>query len=582
MSNFMQGAREIKTYIRRSFLIAAPYWRSEHKKTAWGLLLALLASLAIKTYLMSRVSYVSADLLDAMDGRDLDLIWPVIGLLSGLWSIHLVFGVLDVHLENTLIIHWRRFMTNRYLGEYLSDDLYNQLELGDYNLDNPDQRIAMDLFNAAKETFSQFMGFVRSASIAGVYSVILWQVSGAMEFTIAGFDVLIPGYMFWAALLYAILTTWLTHRLAAPMTRLNFKKQAAEAEFRYELVRLRESSESIALLRGEQREMTTLVGKFGVIWENWMALLKYKKRIKGMQFGQRQLSMFFPFVVAIPALLAGTVQIGGLVQLRGAFIAVVVQLSFFINRYDALAEWKSSIDRIITLENAFQAAKAERVQCQIEWSDGARQSFEIEYLNVNLPTGDHLLENVKLSLPAGQNVVVTGTSGSGKSTFFKALSKLWIWGEGEVRRPDGKILFIPQKPYLPIDSLRNVLTYPNPADAVDDTRLCDVMRLCLLEKFVDKLDEAGDWSRVLSGGEQQRLSFVRAILAQPDWLFLDEATAALDPVAEAAVYSALKSELPQTTLISIAHRESIRKYHDRQLIIDPATRSMSLIELQPA
>ena len=582
MSNWRKGARELKIYLKRTWYVAAPYWRSEHKKMAWTLLLARLSLLGAVLYVNSILSYATADLFNAMEARNLDQIWLQLGIFSGLWTILISLMVLIVHFENLLIIHWRRFMTERYLGDYLRDNIFSQLELGDYDLDNPDQRIAMDLFNLAKDSLGLFLGILNSVGGVVVYGVILWRVSGALEFQVAGYDVVIPGYMFWVAVIYVGFGTWLTHRLAAPMTRLNFERQAAEADFRYQLVRLRENAEPIALLKGEKREMATLIDRFGAIWDNWMSLLRYKKRLQGIQFGQRQFTMFFPYIIAMPAFMAGTIQIGGVMQLRGVFIGVAYSMSWFINVYDALAEWKSSVDRVISMENAFRAAQKDRNECRIDRRSGTKPAFEIANLNVDLPNGESLLRNVQLSLLAGQNVVVTGASGSGKSTFFKVLSSQWLWGEGEVTRPAGKVMFIPQKPYLPIDSLRNVLTYPNPADVVDDTRLCDVMRLCLLEKFVDKLDEAGDWSRVLSGGEQQRLSFVRAILAQPDWLFLDEATAALDPVAEAAVYSALKSELPQTTLVSIAHRESIRKYHDRQLIIDPATRSMSLIELQPA
>lgn len=581
MSGFNKGAREIWTYVRRTYSVAAPFWRSEHWKIAWTLLLGALVILALRTYLMQKASFVGADLIDSMDSRELDQLWRLVVSLTVVWTILLATSVLDVHVENLLIIHWRRFLTKRYLGQYLSDDLYNQLELGDYDLDNPDQRIAMDLFNAAKESLSLFMSITRSASIVGVYSVILWQVSGTLEFEIAGQHIAIPGYMFWIAVSYAVVTTWVTHRMAAPMTRLNFERQAAEADFRYDLVRLRENSESIALLDGRKREMSTLVGKFGVIWDNWMLLLKYKKRVIGMQFGQFQLGMFLPYIVAMPALFAGTVRIGGVVQLGSAFASVVAQLSFFVANYDKLAEWKSSIDRITTLEDAFRQAQSERDQCRIEWSSGKQQSFEISDLDVNLPTGDRLLDNLRFSLPVGRNVLVTGASGSGKSTFFKAMSKLWIWGDGEIRRPEGTAMFIPQKAYLPIDSLRKVLTYPKPPAAVTDARLREVMRLCLLDKFVERLDEKCDWSRVLSGGEQQRLSFVRAIVTEPDWLFLDEATAAMDPATEATVYSVLETELPNTTLISITHRESLHQYHDLQLHIDPDTRSMSLLELQP-
>jgi len=582
MSDFVRGAAELKTFLKRTYHLVRQFWQSEHKKIAWSFLLAVLAIEGLVVYLLAKSSYVYADLFDALDVRDADKTWWYLGLYAGLFGANMFLRIFNVHFRNLLIIHWRRYLTKVFLSDYLHAGLYNQLELKDYDLDNPDQRISQDMYNLANETLELGVEFLMHAARMVTFGVILWQVSGVLEFQVAGFDVSIPGYVFWIALAYTVLMTWVGHRAASPMSRLNFELQTVEADFRHGLIRLRESAESVALLGGERRESISLQQKFGSIWDNWMELLKYKRRLVAVQLAQLEFTILLPYIVAMPAFIVGTVSLGGFMQISSAFTQFEFALTWFLSSYERLAVWKSSVDRVTKLQDALQVAGKEREQSRIKWRSGTQPEFQVNDLNVELPSGERLLEDIRLSLYPGKNVVVTGPSGSGKSTLFKALSSLWIWGEGEVRKPDGSIMFVPQKPYLPVDTLRNALAYPNSSDTIDDGRLREVMRICLLGTFVERLDESCDWVRVLSGGEQQRLSFVRAILTEPDWLFLDEATAALDPIAEAKVYEALKSELPHTTLVSIAHRESLKKFHDLELRINPATRSMSIGVLQPA
>ena len=582
MSSLTGGAHVLKTYLGRTYELVRPFWQSEHRKTAWFLLLTILVIEGCIVYVMARMSYAYADLFDAMDVRNVDKTWWYLGLYAGLFGINLLLRVFNVHFRNLLIIHWRRYLTKTFLTDYLYADLYNQLELKDYKLDNPDQRISQDMYNVANETLELGVEFLIHVAQAVTFGVILWQVSGVLEFQLAGYDVAIPGYMFWVAFVYTVLMSWLAHRAAHPMARLNFALQAVEADFRRGLIRLRENAEAIALLRGEAREADGLQRKFGSIWDNWMELLRYRRRLIAVVSAQAQFVVVLPYVAAMPAFIAGSVTLGGFMQISLVFTNFQFAVTWFVNSYERLAVWKSSVDRVITLQDALQTAGEERAGSRIKWRSGGQPEFEVHDLTVDLPHGERLLKDIRLSLEPGQNIVVTGPSGSGKSTLFKALSSLWMWGEGEVRKPDGSVMFVPQKPYLPIGTLRDILAYPKSPQAINDVRLREVMQLCLLGQLAERLDESCDWARVLSGGEQQRLSFVRAILAKPDWLFLDEATAALDSAAEAAVYDALKAELPHTTLVSIAHRESLKKFHDLELRIDPAAQSTSIGALQPA
>lgn len=576
MKNRASRLREFQTFLVRTFNLVKPYWVSDERRTAWFLLLSVLAVEGLLLYLMTKLSFATAAMFNAIDDRAIDVIWSAIAAWGGFLGALLIIYVFQVHVQNKLIIHWRRFLTKTYLTGYLDNHLFNQLELSDYNMDNPDQRISMDMLNIAQETLELGLQFISAIGRLSVFSFILWSVSGPLEFNVFGVGVVIPGYMFWVALIFSIFGTWFAHFLAHPLSRLNFQKQAVEADFRYHLVRLRENAESIALLEGEKKEYDNLSKKFSSIWDNWMVILKYKRRLMAFDFALSQGGTMVPFLAAMPALVAGTIALGGFMQLSAAFMQVQTSLSWFAKSYEKIAIWKSSVDRVLTLDDAFEAANADRKDCSISRHACDKKQFEFNGLTLNLPNGEPLLENSSFKFEKGKDVLISGPSGSGKSTIFRLFSGLWIWGRGDVGLPQGRTMFLPQKPYLPIAPLRDVLTYPNHEKTpISTERMQDVMRLCRLDKFLECLDETCDWARILSGGEQQRVSLARAFLAKPDWLFLDEATAAMDPETEAAIYRALKAELPGTTVVSIAHRESLRRHHDVELKLEAATRSIS-------
>ena len=565
---------ELWRFLARAYRLMKPYWLSDERRTAWALLISVLVIEGAQLFLMAELSYAMKAVFDMLDARDEDAVWREIAIWFGYVFALIAVYVLETHIQYKLVINWRRFFTRRYLSYYLAANTYNQLELGDYDLDNPDQRISMDMLNIAQDTLQLGLGFLGTFGRLIVFSVILWTVSGAFEFTAFGVDVVIPGYMLWIAIIYTVVGTWIAHRLAHPLARLNFKKEAVEADFRYHLVRLRENAESIALLKGESRERDTLDREFGAIWENWMAVLKYKRRLLGFNFGMDRAAAVLPYLVAVPALMAGNIALGGFMQLSQAFGSVQMSLQWFVSAYERLAIWKASVDRVLKLDDAISAARADQVKSNIGRQVVDKDCFEVEGLTIGLPNGESLLEAPDLVLERGRNVLISGPSGCGKSTLFRLFSGLWIWGRGRVVTPEDNVMFLPQRSYLPIGSLRDVLTYPNREEtSVSDERLHEVMKLCRLEKFVECLDKADDWTRRLSGGEQQRVSMARAFLAKPDWLFLDEATSAMDPITESAVYRALKEELPDTTLVSIAHRESLREHHDLEIKLQPQTRS---------
>jgi putative ATP-binding cassette transporter len=373
--------------------------------------------------------------------------------------------------------------------------------------------------------------------------------------------------MVWVALGYAIGGTWIAHKIGRPLIHLNFEQQKYEADLRYALTRLRENAEGIALYRGESDERDTLLTRFGSVWKNWWSLIQYQKRLIGFTAFYEQLASVFPFVVAAPRYFAGNLQLGGLMQTASAFGRVQDALSWFIGAYAQLAEWKATVDRLIGFHHAITTAGNEaKTGAVITVQTNGNAEVAARGLTLALPDGRVLADGINTSFKQGEQVLVTGPSGCGKSTLFRALAGIWPFGAGSVQTPEnGAVMFLPQKPYLPLGALREVVAYPKGNGSLSDTQIAETLKLCRLEQFAHRLGERDNWALRLSLGEQQRLTIARALLNKPQWLFLDEATAALDEETERYVYQLLRQHLPSTTLVSIAHRPGVVAYHQRRI-----------------
>jgi putative ATP-binding cassette transporter len=468
-----------------------------------------------------------------------------------------------------LQIRWRVWMTRRFVDNWLARQVYYRLELRDRATDNPDQRISEDIRAYTFNTLDLSLGLFRSLLTLGSFIVILWGISGSLGFNVAGFDVDIPGYILWAALLYAIVGSWLTHVVGRRLIPVNFQRQRLEADFRFGLVRLRENAEGVALYHGEASEQRDLVGRVERVRANWWQLMRYTKNLTFLVSGYEQVAVIFPFLVAAPRYFAGAITLGVLIQISDAFGQVQGGLSWFVTTYSDLAVWKASVDRLLTFQSAIHEAelqieRAERIQVG---TNGATQ-LRAENLDLMLPNGKPILGLAEFAVNRGDKVLVTGPTGVGKSTLFRALAGIWPFGTGNIQVPsEGRQLFLPQKPYIPIATLREAATYPAPAGTFSDDEIREVLTAAHLDAFVPRLDEVQNWSMVMSGGEQQRLALARALLHKPDWLFMDEATAALDEPSEQELYQLLQERLPNATIVSIAHRPRVADFHARQVAL---------------
>lgn len=553
-----------------AWAIARPYWFSEDRWRARGLLAVIVAMNLTLVGVSVMLNQWNARFYDALQNKDQAAFLHEIMIFCGLAALYIVIAVYQVYLTQMLQIRWRRWMTEHYLTDWLSARAYYRLELAKGGADNPDQRIADDLRLFVADSLSLSLGLLREVVTLFSFLGILWSLSGALSIPGLGWE--IPGYLVWAALLYAILGTWLTHKIGRPLIKLNFDQQRFEADFRFGLVRLRENAEGIALYRGEKGESAELHDRFGRLITNWWGIMSRQKKLSFFTVGYSQIANVFPFVVAAPRYFAGDIQLGGLMQTASAFGSVQGALSWIIDVYSRLAEWTATINRLTGL----QAAIAQKPEGGLSFQPGPPGELSAHALRLALPDGRLLVDGADLAVRKGERVLVSGPSGSGKSTLFRALAGIWPYGAGHVVQPaEESVLYLPQRPYLPLGDLRRVVSYPSPADAFDDAALREALAAVDLAELGDHLDQVDQWARRLSPGEQQRLAFARVLLQKPDWLFLDEATAALDPEREASLYQMIQAALPGVTIVSIGHRAELGALHTRKLWLDPATRMIA-------
>jgi len=547
--------------------IASPYYRSEDR---WPGRLLLAAVIAIELSIVGITVLLNTwnnAFYNALQDKNWDAFVYQLGYFCVLATAFILLAVYQLYLNQWLQIRWRRWLTSRYLEHWLSDSNHYRMQLLGDAADNPDQRIAEDIRQFIELTLTIGLQLLNSTVTLGSFMVILWSLSAAAPLHLFGVSYDIPGYLFWAALIYACIGTALTHLIGRALIKLNFLQQRYEADFRFNLVRVRENSEQIALLDGEPAERDRLLIRFGNVVANWLAIMSRQKKLTFFTAGYAQASVVFPFIMVSPAYFAGAVQLGGLMQTANAFGQVQGALSVFVTLYRHLAEWRAVIERLNGFDQSVTAAQKLAVTPPvIALAPGEAADITFKDLAVRLPNGVPLVNASNISISLGERVLVSGPSGSGKSTLFRALAGIWPFGEGTVLVPkNAKLMMLPQRPYFPIAPLAAAVAYPAEPGHFDSSRVADLIAAVGLPALASRIEEEAHWNRMLSLGEQQRLGIARAILHAPDYLFLDEATASLDEPAEAALYDLLEQRLGLATIVSIGHRSTLAAFHRRRL-----------------
>jgi putative ATP-binding cassette transporter len=548
-------------FLRAFWALTKPYWVSEKRAVA-ATLLATSVGLALMTvWLDLQFTTWYRDFYNTFESRDQLAFWHLIGTFTLLATLWVFTNVYQVYFQQMLTIEWRTWLTDHLMERWTRQQAHYRMQLLDRGTDNPDQRIAEDLRIFVDLTLSLSIGFITAVTTLIVFVDLLWVLSGAIE--VAGLS--IPGYLVWVALGYAIAGTFLTHLLGRPLIALDFNQQRFEADFRYSLVRLRENSEGVALYRGEPEEVAGLRNRFAAVIANWWALMRRQKKLGSFTFGYRQLAVIVPLVAIAPRFFAGQIPLGVIFQTTSAFGQVNGSLSWFITAYTTFATWKATVNRLIGFTAALERVQEEASHVEAGRVDTQGEELAIENTQIALPQGRSLLKPTSLTLTPHEDVLITGPAGSGKSTLFRALAGIWPYWQGRIHLPKGKMLFLPQRPYLPIGSLKRAAAYPDDPLNYSDQQVLQALQAVGLSHLGDWLERSENWAQMLSGGEQQRLAFARALLNKPDWLFLDEATASLPEEDQEHLYSLLKKEIPGTTVVSIGHRASLAAHHVKRL-----------------
>lgn len=547
----------LKVTLKAFFLMLKSYWGCKDSIKSWILLVVIISLTGSSVYIATSINSWYKEFWDTIQNYDIDGFKHQLIIFVVLASIHVVVSVYNAYLKSCLAINWRTWLTGKTMTRWLESDNYYKLQLADKNTDNPDQRIAEDLNMFVSSTIVLIIGTATDLAMMISFGVVLWQLSSAVDITIMGMSIHLPdGYMCYLALLYAILGTALTFYLGKPLVKLNFRQQRYEADFRFSLIRVRENSESIALYKGEEEENKYLRQSFSDLVANYIKLIVCTKRLGFLTLGYSQTAVIFPMLISAPLYFAKIITMGSIMQISSAFGRVQDSLSTLVSNFTSWASWKSVVDRLALFYLSME--EVEKLRCIAIEKNATK--LEVRDLQIKSPRDKLLLDHVNLDLSSGESLLIRGASGCGKSTLIKALAGIWPYTQGQVRYlNEAKVLFLSQKPYLPQGSLRLAASYPSAP--IEDGRTEQFFKLVGLEHLIPHLDEVDTWSHILSLGEQQRVAIVRALLNQPDMLFLDEASSAMDEQSESLVYDLLNQYLPQCIMISVGHRSTLIAKH---------------------
>ncbi len=560
----MQGYN--REFFKRFWFLIKPYWTSEEKWKAYGLLSLITFGIIFQVMVNVQVNRFYKTFYDAIQEMNARVVLLSIFQFSLIVTAYLLVAGYSAYFTGRLTIHWRRWLTQHYLNHWLKKNNFYRMEVLNLSIDNPDQRISEDLDFFPVLTIGLYHGFLSALLNLISFSIILWNLSSNFPIHFLRFEV--PGYLFWTAFFYAVIGTVLTIKIGRWLPFLNYMQQQYNANFRFGLVRVREFNEQIALFGGQNTEEKFLEKNFSFIFSNFLKIIKLQLYLNFFRNGYMQIANIIGACAALPLFFAKKIKFGGLTQISSAFGEVISALSFFIVAFFDIANWHAVIYRLTEFEHRMQLADKHESLEHIEIKkDPGQTDLQCKQVMLYLPTREVLLENFNFTIHQGDHVLIMGETGSGKSTLLRFLGGIWPYGRGEIILPQVSMLFLPQRPYFPLGSLKEALAYPGNADEFSPKEMKLVLQACDLGVLTERLEEVNYWSKELSLGEQQKLAFARVLLQKPAWVFLDEATSALDSRSESRMYELFKKHLPALTLVSVGHRESLVAWHERRLTL---------------
>lgn len=570
----MKSGYWTREFIAGLFHLITPYWNSEEKKSARLYLAGIITLTIAAVYMTLLLNEWFNSFYSALQNYDSDAVYRGLLRFTGLAFAHIAFAVYSYYLQQRLALRWRKWMTKNYLAKWTGRQMYYRLEMfSQGTADNPDQRISEDINLFTARTLSFMSGLLRSATTIVCFIFVLWNLSEVLSFTAAGQEIHIYGYLVWTALAYSVLGTWITHKVGHRLVSLNYLQQKLEADFRFSMVRLRETAESVAFYNGAAKEEAFLSNRFMTLLRNTLFIIKKQKQLSWLTNSYAQIAIIFPFVVAVPRYLSQNISLGGLMQIANCFGKVQDAMSYFVDVYASLAEWQSCAERLLSFDRHIAAIEKETEEksgslVREETPDRLRLTdvtISVPAMDENKRTRE-IISSASCTIKSGEHVILKGPSGSGKSTLLRTLAGFWPYVKGHISMPaPSEMMFIPQKPYIPMGTSAEAASYP--LETADEEILSPLLVECGLSHLMEKTDTEADWSHILSLGEQQKLAFVRVFLRKPKWVFLDEATSAMDEETEEKMYRLLTA-LPGTTVISIGHRSTLDKWHNRVLRIE--------------
>jgi vitamin B12/bleomycin/antimicrobial peptide transport system ATP-binding/permease protein len=526
-----------------------------------------------------RLADAERRIMDAIQDKQPSIFLEAVGLFAILSAGFVVVAAYRIYLRQCLEIRWRRAVTADFVDHWMTERAFCQEKLHGGDVDNPDQRVAEDVRDFVASVLGLSLSLLGAIATLVSFGGLLWTLSRGWALPIAAAHVHVPGLLLWVALLYAGLSTWLTHVVGRPLVPLNFLRLRCEADFRYGLMRFRDNVEVVTLSRGEALERRSALARFQKVIENWLQLIGAQRRLTVFTGVVGQANNLMPLLVAAPGFFAGLITLGTLAQIRFAYGQVSGSLTWFVYAYQEIARWRANVERLSTFAEIMDTTAKDLARSNIRVVPVEVPALRLVDLEVETADGRLLIDAATATVQAGERIVITGPSGVGKTSLLRAIAGIWPFGRGRIDVPaHARTLFVPQLPYLPLGSLRSVVSYPAPEGTFPDVDIREVLRLLGLEQLTTRLDDTSPWDQQLSPHEQQRLGIARVLLNEPEWVFLDKATSALDEAMERRVYALLATRLPNMTVISVANRPEMGAYHARRWTMTPNAQGIASLQ----